>query len=285
MNEPRDAPARRQQFTVICLIMALYSAHCALNAGLLSPVTIVTNDDTATFPGGEFVYKLMTKDYAASSGTLRTIKEDLGMEDNGGNIREETVDVLYTVLLDDAAVVPGGLTRFASGVLVTNSDQKRRLMDVNVGIAESGGSHSKEVRYEVGSLPKVAAAVAQHPYTDGAFSAILQTYKIIPAFQKYAKEHGVSEESPIIISTCSINQSMCTFYMPLTKRNKFFLGKQTAEEYAQTFHSVGFFEKMGIDFTEFSNVKVGGINFSNVLTGAKRALGMGAANTAGKSEL
>jgi hypothetical protein len=158
--------------------MALYSAHCALNAGLLSPVTIVTNDDTATFPGGEFVYKLMTKDYAASSGTLRTIKEDLGMEDNGGNIREETVDVLYTVLLDDAAVVPGGLTRFASGVLVTNSDQKRRLMDVNVGIAESGGSHSKEVRYEVGSLPMVAAAVAQHPYTDGAFSAILQTYKV-----------------------------------------------------------------------------------------------------------
>ncbi|KAL3775679.1 hypothetical protein ACHAW5_009490 [Stephanodiscus triporus] len=60
-------------------------------------------------------------------------------------------------------------------------------------------------------------AVAYHPFNDGIWSALLQTYKIIPKFKKYAKEHGGSGQSPVIISTCSVKQRMCTYYMEYAK--------------------------------------------------------------------
>ena len=56
-------------------------------------------------------------------------------------------------------------------------------MDANERIAtlvpEEGGTiMSKNVLYEVGNLPKVEAATASHPYSGGAWSAMLQSYKV-----------------------------------------------------------------------------------------------------------
>lgn len=202
------------------------TVHAALNAGILSSLNI----DNGTFPGGEFVYKLMQKDYAASTGTLRTVADDLGIVEEGGGsnlliaekegINLDTADLLYSVFLDDTNIIPGGKTRFASGLLNSGGEganMKKQLLEVNKDInGEPGSTHSKDIKYEVGKLPKVSAAVAQHPFTAGAWSAILQNYKIIPKFKKYyAEEVGESRngESPVIIATCSAKQKMCTYYM------------------------------------------------------------------------
>ena len=188
MNEPRDSPQRRKQFLVISAIMVGMAIHAALNAGLLATLNI----EEGTFPGGEFIYKFMMKDYAASTGTLRTVSTDLGIVEEGATnnliIMEEgvpmdTADLLYSVLLDNDAAVPGGKTRFASGLLLGKSNSegtkmKKSLLEVNKDIKEEGGTHSKDVKYEVGNLPKVNAAVASHPFTAGAWSAALQNYKV-----------------------------------------------------------------------------------------------------------
>lgn len=193
MNEPRDSPQRRKQFLVIAAIMVLMTIHAGLNAGVFAPLDIA--EDTS-FPGGEFVYKFMTKDYAASTGTLRTVSSDLNIVEDGSNqfILEEgevldTADMLYSIFLDDSAVIAGGQTRFAAGLLLgskagsNGAAMKRMLLDVNKDIEErvtkeDGGLHSKDVKYEVGSLPKVNAAAASHPFTAGAWSALLQSFKV-----------------------------------------------------------------------------------------------------------
>ena len=192
MNEPRDSPQRRKQFLVIAAIMVIMALHASLNAGILATLTI----EEGTFPGGEFVYKLMMKDYAASTGTLRTVASDLGIAEEGSRdkliIAEEgvpldTADFLFSVLLDNDKLVPGGKTRFASGALLAKSNAdggkvKKRLLEVNNDIKnrikEEGGTHSKDMKYEVGNLPKVNAAMASHPFTAGACSAMLQTFKV-----------------------------------------------------------------------------------------------------------
>ena len=206
MNEPRDSPQRRKQFLVICVIMIITTLHSALSAGLLSSMSITTD----TFPssngnGGEFVYKLMNKDYAASTGTVRTISSDLNIvedgtqsnliiaEDTEGKVVTDTADLLYSIYLDDASLVPGGQTRFVSGVLLSSKvlgsgsskEMKKQLLNVNSKILadndkkkKSESLHSKDVLYEIGNLPKVNAAVMTHPFTAGAMSAILQSYKV-----------------------------------------------------------------------------------------------------------
>ena len=240
MNEPRDSPQRRKQFLVICAIMATMTVHAALSAGILATITM----ENGTFPGGEFVYKLMTKDYAASTGTLRRVASDLKIIDEGSSnfvldddvdkVHLDTADLLYSIFLDEERVIPGGKTRFASGVLLFSNNKssrgddgakmKKMLLEVNKDIKEvpldggfgSESLNSKDVKYEVGRLPKVDAVVAQHPFTAGAWSAILQSYKIIPKFRRYAQDHQESMQGgkiPIIIATCSSKQQMCTYYM------------------------------------------------------------------------
>ena len=196
MNEPRDSPQRRKQFLVISAIMVIMALHSALTAGILSPITI-THD---TFPGGEFIYKSMKKDYAASTGTLRTVATDLGIIEDGSSSNliiaeddkdmttKDTADLLYSILLDDVQLIPGGETRFFSGILLNKNSSsandgssiKKRLLDANKNIQNEGGgsTHSKDIKYEVGNLPKVNAAVMTHPFTAGAWSAMLQSYKV-----------------------------------------------------------------------------------------------------------
>ncbi len=223
VGEPKNSPAKRKQFIIITTIMMTLLVYHAMHAGVFYSMDILTSDSdhaNSLFEGGEFIYKLMTKDYAASGGTLRTVKEDIGLDLtlNEGELTElemelgiitdgdggAAVDLFYTVFMDDPGKVPGGESRFAGGILFPpsfNSKEgreriKSKLLRVNEdilkskrglsgdGVGRSGDvivedNHSRSVEYRVGKLPKVEVAVAQHPFTDGAFSALLQSYKVI----------------------------------------------------------------------------------------------------------
>ena len=57
MNEPRDSPARRKQFLVICTVMGAMLAHAVMTSGAFNSMDI----KEGVFPGGEFVYKYATR--------------------------------------------------------------------------------------------------------------------------------------------------------------------------------------------------------------------------------
>lgn len=206
-------PHQFQQFLVASAIAAALLLHSSLSAGLLAPLSITETKDTH-FPGGTFVYKSMMKDYAASFGTWRTIDSDLDRGGGGGLLmdgkgeRDEEEGLFHTIFMDDESLIPGGKTRFASGVLLTKQtkdadgikkwllDTKNNEIDLKVkeeitipggekGDGDYGGRsshHSKYIRYEVTQLPKVKAAVAYHPFNDGMWSTVLQSFKVKPLF-------------------------------------------------------------------------------------------------------
>jgi len=185
---------QRSQYLVASAIITILLVHSGISAGVLAPLSITEAKDT-TFPGGAFIYKSMLKDYAASFGTWRTIATDLK---NGGIWNDDDAedgDLLYTIFMDDESLIPGGKTRFASGTLLTSKQGskdvdkiKKWLLEttnngideklVKKNIAEEDARHSKDVRYQVSQLPKVKAAVAYHPFNDGVWSAVLQSFKV-----------------------------------------------------------------------------------------------------------
>ena len=175
-DQPKNPKAERQQSLVVCFITLAFLLHSAISAGLFAPLTFTET----SFSGGEFVYKLMTNDYVAAAGAVTTIAGDLGIDESGLEKPRDTIDFLYTVYLDDAKAVPGGKTRFATGVLVKGEkDIKSRLLEMNNSIPEvNEGKQSKDTRYEVSSLPDVDAVSLNHPFTGGAWSALLMTYKV-----------------------------------------------------------------------------------------------------------
>ncbi len=78
---------------------------------------------------------------------------------------------------------------------------------------------------------------------------------------------------------------MCTFYMPVSKVDEFFVGKMNAVDYAKTFDKdLRFLDRIGIDTAAFSIRMIGGVEFSNVWRGALRALGLNATSK-GSEEL
>lgn len=178
MNEPRDSPARRKQHLVICTVMGVMFFTSGISAGLFHPMSI----DKGEFPGGEFTHKFLTRDYAASSGTQRAIEADLDIEntdENGWQAPSDSADLLFSVFLDNDGSIPGGMTRFAAGIITDDKEKKRKLLDANSKAEEfTEKDYPKNVKYEVVHLPKVNAAVALHPTTGGIWSALLQQYKV-----------------------------------------------------------------------------------------------------------
>ena len=194
------ATNQRSQYLVASAIIAVLLVHSSISAGLLAPLSIIETKDTY-FPGGVFLYKSMQKDYAASFGTWRTIASDLkeggilGAEE-GEKKEVDEDDLLYTIFMDDESLIPGGKTRFASGVLLLPTKLSSKVVDkiktwlldttnkaialklMKKNIAEEDARHSREVRYQISQLPRVRAAVAYHPFNDGVWSAVLQSFKV-----------------------------------------------------------------------------------------------------------
>jgi len=182
MNEPRDSPARRKQHLVICTILGAMFLHSSISAGLFHPISI----DRGEFPGGEFTHKFLTSDYAVSFGVSRMIENDLGIDtkdERGWETPSDSADVMFSVFLDNDGSIPGGMTRFATGIITDDEDKKRKLLDTNSKLDEMTTkdyprNHPKNLKYEVFNLPKVDAAVTVHPNNGGVWSAILQQYKV-----------------------------------------------------------------------------------------------------------
>ena len=283
-----------KQNLIACLLLSAYTIHSAIDAGMFIPLTIISSSSSAGggggadvhfFPGGTFVYKFMTKDYFASHGTLRAIVSDLvalsSVENETTVVREGQLprddddslydDRMYTIYMDDATLIPGGKTRFASGILLpteTNDSSSSSsaahavmLPSMNERIATAAAEHamkngigggptmSNNVQYQIGTLPKEVAVVATHRFTGGVWSALLQTYKIIPKLKTYYQEYSSSSSSSsadggeeeernlIVITKCSVSRKICTYYVPLYNVTLFYMNHITTEEYVKEFSS------------------------------------------------
>lgn len=255
MNEPRDSPARRKQFLVICAVMVSVLLHSAITAGALESVKI--ESESTYFPGGEFLYKPLVRDYAATGGMLRSIAEDVGAVKDGGwgaGIAQGEGDVtmggvLFAVYLDSDSGVQVGERRFLTGALLgcaegciagKDADELRQtLLAKNEGMKAEADMREKgewqeyvsNIPYEAGKFPRAPAAVTRFPYTGGFVSALVHQFKVFPALVKYARAHGAAGPSVVISTTCSIDQHMCTHYAMLSNGDKFFLGRPDSDSY------------------------------------------------------
>lgn len=282
----------KQNNLIACLLLSAYTIHSAIDAGIFIPLTIISSsantggggggaDDIVFFPGGTFVYKFMTKDYFASYGTVRVIVSDLvALSSSLVEEEEDSLyhndDMMYTIFMDDATLVPGGKTRYASGILLPETNDSSssaaaaaavKLPSMNERIAATaaeytmknghgGATMSKNVLYQIGTLPQIQvkegmAVAATHRFTGGVWSSLLQTYKIIPKLKSYYQEYsssssngGDEEEDKnndrrnlIVITKCDILQKICTYYVPLNNVTLFYMNQKTTEEYVKDFSS------------------------------------------------
>lgn len=214
--------------------MAVTFLYSFTTSGGFSSIEIAEGE----FPGGMFVFKQSKRDYAASMGLARFIGKEIGLKP------KQLADVVYTFYLDDPRVVMGGRQqRFAVGLLTANrnEEQGKQLLSKNREIQEftdedfmelSAAELWPKIKYEKESLPKTRAAIVQFPFTDGFISALLLTWRIIPALRRHVEK--VSGDVPVvIITTCSVDDQMCTHYAPLSKGKKFLLGQLETKEYAK----------------------------------------------------
>lgn len=245
MNEPRNSPARKQQYLVICTVMAAVFFHSVLQAGGLASVNITEG----VFPGGHFVFKQSKRDYAAAKSMKEVIAKDAGLR-----WTNETVDRLYGIFLDDPNIIGGRRQRFACGLLLNDENSKddtksgsiqtiqEQLMESNRGKVPpttddelDDGAHKlwPKLLYEETELPSTKALVVQFPYTDGFVSAMIFAMKVLPKLRAAATDAGAAAVT--IVTTCSPKESMCTHYAPLGAESKaFLLGHEDMTAYLKT---------------------------------------------------
>jgi len=232
MGQPKNTGSQRKQFLVICVGGFSVFLHGIISAGILEPISIY---DDGYYPGGLFVHKMIVRDYAASMGAIRMIEEDidsiladkvdedatelnldLSMDPDQPIAKDTFTNLTYSVFLDDTDVfVPGGSGRFCAGVLLDQTTLyiSDKLLEKNSGPNRKNEENSFwSHNYTVTDLPKVRAAVATFPFTNGFISALIHKYKVFPAMVNFAQSHGV--ERPIVISTrCDVVKSMCLHYI------------------------------------------------------------------------
>jgi len=241
INQPRNSPAQRKQLLIISTIMAACFFQAVLSSGGFTTVNI---DPNGIFPGGGFVYKLAQRDDAASMSLVERIAHDVATARQSPST-DDFADVLYTIYLDDPRVAGGSQQRFASGYLAIADDDVtsrthvyQQLLAVNDRIRPATEQEASELPvmelwnrlpYQAADLPSVNAAVVQFPFTDGFVSALIHSWKVIPALREYASKHAVEGSPVVVITTCSKKQSMCTHYAPLAEGRQFLLGQPDAE--------------------------------------------------------
>jgi len=188
------------------------------------------------FPGGEFVFKSETRDYAASGGLYREFESILK------DTKEECFDpylgepsrywdhTIHSFYLDDPALLPYNvLTRYAVGALLHPKQKhlKKKILESNTnGRSETGG-------FESITIPKGKAAVLKFPNRKGLFSLLLFPYKVVSPLMKFIQSNTKGEDSgyPLIITRCHKDSNMCTHYAPLKDNKKYFLGKVPTKKY------------------------------------------------------
>mmetsp|Transcript_12606 Transcript_12606/g.34730 ORF Transcript_12606/g.34730 Transcript_12606/m.34730 type:complete len:396 (-) Transcript_12606:287-1474(-) len=222
MNEPRHSPQKRKQFLVICTIMAAVFFYTCMTSGMF----LAIEPTVGTFEGGEYMYKMASRDYAASQGLGKHIRKAvLGLKS------EYAVDdALYHVYLDNPPRMGGRRQRWMSGLLsrTTPPEYTQTLKDKAQEFADSGKSPIlpedtfdvpasevwDQLPFQRAELPEsVKALVLPFAFTNGFVSALIHSYKIIPALRQLGVEHGEEGNVPVVITNCSIKQKMCIHYV------------------------------------------------------------------------
>mmetsp|Transcript_43285 Transcript_43285/g.85067 ORF Transcript_43285/g.85067 Transcript_43285/m.85067 type:complete len:274 (-) Transcript_43285:204-1025(-) len=219
--------------SAVGFVVGLYFLHLA---GILEDTT----PTIGTFPGGEFVFKSETRDYAASGGVYREIEKilkDSGEECIDPDLGEPTRHwdhTLHSFYLDDPGVLSSNvLPRYAVGALLRPKQKhlKKKILeggDTNDGESETG-------RYETVIVPKCKAAVLEFPHNNGLFSLLLFPHKVLSPLMKFARNNtkGNDVEYPLVITKCHKNKNMCTHYAPLKDNKKYFLGRSSTKKYVE----------------------------------------------------
>jgi hypothetical protein len=195
MNEPRNSPAKRQQFMVICTVMVAMFAYSCVTSGALLSIDPVQG----VFPGGNYIYKFAARDYAASPSLARYIRKDdlqfTGMESVGD-------ELMYYLFLDDPSRMGGRRQRFMTGMLMgtrsvggsDDQDEKeaeymKTLLSKNPALLAKPIQKEEyaelsamelwaRLPYETADLPSVDALVLHFPFTNGFVSALILGYKV-----------------------------------------------------------------------------------------------------------
>lgn len=239
--------------------MASWFLYSLYISGLLVKIETVE----MPFPGGNFCYKFVARDYVASLGLGRRIRKhvyDLLPEDvydendkkltnkEKRNIAEERV---YHMYLDNPEIIGGAHTRWMTGVLVPDGIEKEKycdpLFDHNPEIERQALIHSDEPEsdkkasdvfeqtvYKYVNLPSVNSLAVRFPFTNGFLSGLVFSYKIIPAMRILAEEKGEAGNVPVIISQCSEGDGYCTHYVPLVQGSDFLVGQPPMDKYLES---------------------------------------------------
>lgn len=242
--------------------MAVTFLYSFITSGGFSAIEI----EEGEFPGGTYIFKRAKRDYAASMGLARFVGKEAGIKAN------QHADVLYTFYLDDPRIIMGGRQqRFAAGLLAPEGDeQSDRLLSKNSDIQEfteeefielSAAELWPKIKYEKETLPKTRAAVIQFPFTNGFISALMLTWRIIPALRQRVEQTSGGIPA-VVITTCSVDDQMCTHYAPLITGDVFLLGQPECKDYAKILgqsdlfdfsHTIVFLKKVFPFVTYFSS--------------------------------
>ena len=209
MDEPRNSKARKQQYAIICSVMASVLCYMVMTSGVLLEI----NPTEGVFPGGNFCYKFTTRDYAASYGMGRRIAQDwatvtttettttakepslfAGESEDVVKRRKEISKKIYHVYLDNPMQMGGTRQRYMTGVLTTDKEKEMycdplftKNSQIELTIQKNMGTDEREksmeeifaeIKYEYVDLPSVDSLVIQFPYTDGFTSALVVAYKV-----------------------------------------------------------------------------------------------------------
>jgi len=240
MEQSKDDPAKKQQFMVICTVMVSVLAYSLMTSGAFVAIAPVAG----VFPGGYFCYKFASLDYAASMGLGRLIQKDLLAEfpkdvEEAKKLEEKRLieEMTYHLYLDDPTRMGGRRQRFMTGIMAGEAGipKMNKLQAMNRGKTKKLTEAQKEdmsaqkyfetIPYEMVDLPSVDALVLQYPFTNGFVSALMFSYRVVPALRKMAMENAEEGYSPVVISNCSVKQEMCTHYVPLVKSEDFLMGR------------------------------------------------------------
>lgn len=229
-NMPFNLQSKGNQLLAVGSLLSALILHTFVSAGGFQRIEV----QPGIFPGGDFAYKFAKRDYAAAPSLVESVANDARLPSR------DMADRLYTVYFDDPSGLNGHAQRFAAGYLATDKETRKmhkKLMDKTKGV-ELSDKEKEDMPvqdvwarqgYESETLPSVNCGVLHFPHTNGIASALLLQSKVIPALRKYASEHikdrkGAYGVGPIVISTCSVRQEMCTHYVPLYKTPRFHLG-------------------------------------------------------------
>ena len=180
-----------------------------------------------------FVNVLHYRDYLTSAGTMRSLSDDLLLQDY-----EFRKNQIYTIFLDNTKLIPTNYKRSIVGTIVEKNNDDRRMLllsknddntnddtsassDSNVYAEYKNDDDDKEgrserfwnsINYNIGIIPeKTNVLKVSFRFTNGFLSSMIHFWKVVPKIVEYIKKEKNIVE-PVIIYTCNSEEQICTFY-------------------------------------------------------------------------